>query len=59
MTGVQLALEWSEPCNDPQPTNQPPTPFDLRQHEMWDLRGQGPGPLALWTAHTVHAPEYL
>lgn len=34
-------------------------PFDLRQHEMWDLRGQGPGPLALWTAHNVPTGDLL
>ena len=38
---------------------QPPTRHDLRQHEMWDLRGQGAGPTALWTATTITAPEYL
>lgn len=59
MTGVQLALDWTEPCNDPQPSDQPPTRFDCRQHEMRDLHGQGPEPKALWTAHTIHAPEYL
>lgn len=37
----------------------PPTTFDLRQAEMWDCRGQGPGPAALWTATTIKAPEYL
>jgi hypothetical protein len=36
-----------------------PTPFDLRQAEMEDLRDQGPGPLALWTATTIHAEDYL
>lgn len=36
-----------------------PTITDLRQHEMWDLRGQGPEAADLWTAHTIHAPEYL
>ena len=42
-----------------EPTDRTPTPFDCRQHEMWDLRYQGAGPAALWTAHTINAPEYL
>lgn len=29
------------------------TAFDLRQIEIHDQRGQGVGPAALWTAHTV------
>jgi hypothetical protein len=45
--------------DDAEPGDHPPTPFDLRQHEMRDLRAQGPGPLALWTAHTVPTQEYL
>lgn len=59
MTGTQLALEWSEPCTTPPPANRPPTRFDLRQHEMWDVRGQGIEDAAYWTATTIHAPEYL
>lgn len=42
-----------------EPTDRPPTGFDLRQAEMIDLYGQGPGRLALWTAITIHAEEYL
>ncbi|WP_069769766.1 hypothetical protein [Streptomyces sp. LUP30] len=53
MTGEQLALTWSEPCNTPSPANRPPTRFDLRQHEMWDIRGQRIEPAAYWTAHTI------
>jgi len=49
---------WTDPCDHPE-TDTPPTRFDLRQHEMWDLRGQGPGPVALWTARTVPTQEYL
>lgn len=56
MTAVQLALDWPTDC---QPADRPPTPFDCRQHEMWDLRGQGPEPLALWTATNVPTQEYL
>lgn len=53
MTGVQLALDWTEPCNTPQSVNRPPTRFDLRQHEMWDIRGQGIEDGDYWTAHNV------
>lgn len=65
MTG-QLTLDdctpdWAEP--EPPPRRQPgdhtPSPFDLRQHEMHDLRDQRAGPLALWTAHTIDTGEYL
>lgn len=42
-----------------QPTDHTPTPFDLRTHEMRDLRHQGPTPTALWTAHNVPTGSYL
>jgi hypothetical protein len=45
--------------DDYQPGSDKPSPFDLRQAEMEDLRGQGPDPLALWTARTIHARSYL
>lgn len=35
------------------------TALALRQIEIHDQRGQGPGPRALWTAHTVPTQEYL
>ena len=47
---------WPTDC---EPADHPPTPFDLRQHEMRDLRDQGPGPVALWTATTLPTQEYL
>jgi hypothetical protein len=50
------AVTW---VDDYQPGDHTPTPFDLRQAEMEDLRGQGPTPLALWTASTVPARSYL
>lgn len=61
MTAVQLTLDDCDPTwpNDNQPGDRTPTRFDCRQHEMRDLRDQGPGPHALWTATTIHAPEYL
>jgi hypothetical protein len=43
--------------DDAEPGDHPPTPFDLRQHEMRDLRAQHAGPRALWTAHTVPTTE--
>lgn len=58
MTGVQLALEWSEPCNTP-PATDTPTPGDLRQAEINDLRNQGGNLAGIYRAHTIHAPEYL
>ncbi|PAZ15634.1 hypothetical protein CLM62_12625 [Streptomyces sp. SA15] len=47
---------WTD---DYQPSDHTPTRFDLRQHEMRDLRDQGPGPVALWTADTLPTGEYL
>jgi hypothetical protein len=60
VTGVQLALDCEPAWNpDYEPTDRPPTRFDLRQAEMRDLRHQGPGPVALWTATTITCKEYL
>lgn len=62
MTAVQPALDddltWIDHCAAP-PGDRPPTPFDLRQHEMWDLRGQHANPAALWTAHNVPTGDLL
>jgi hypothetical protein len=58
MTGEQLTLEWSEPCNTPPPTDTP-TPGDLRQAEINDLRNQGGNLAGIYRATTIHAPEYL
>jgi hypothetical protein len=49
-------IAWRD---DFEPGEHQPTRFDLRQAEMRDLRGQGPTPLALWTAHTIPARSYL
>lgn len=60
MTGVQLALDCDPDWNPAwQPTDHEPTGFDLRQAEMRDLRGQGPSPVALWTATTITCKDYL
>lgn len=48
-----------EPCDTTTAPDLPPTPFDCRQHEMWDCRGQGPSPAALWTADNVPTRSYL
>jgi hypothetical protein len=57
---TQLALDCEPAWNpDWQPGEREPTPFDLRQAEMRDLRGQGPRPVALWTDTTIKAKEYL
>lgn len=56
-TAVQLTLNddaWTDEPGDHQPT-----PYDCRQHEMRDLRGQAAGPHALWAAKTVHTGRYL
>lgn len=49
--------DWPDP--DHPPGDHKPTRFDLRQHEMRDLRDQHAGPHALWTAHTINAGSYL
>ncbi|WP_327592488.1 hypothetical protein [Streptomyces chartreusis] len=51
--------EWPDDVIDPTLNDRIPTPIDLRRHEMWDLRGQGVGPLALWTAHNIQPGSYL
>lgn len=50
--------DWTNPA-DHQPGDHAPSPFDLRQHEMRDLRDQRAGPLALWTANTIDTGSYL
>ncbi|BBC30041.1 hypothetical protein SGFS_013350 [Streptomyces graminofaciens] len=58
-------IDWHDICtnasdyDDYQPGDHAPTPFDLRQHEMRDLRDQGVGRVALWTADTVPTGRYL
>jgi hypothetical protein len=57
----------TEPEDRWKPTRRPrgrardytPTPHTLRQHEIRDCRGQAASPLALWTATTITAEEYL
>ncbi|MFC8423979.1 hypothetical protein ACFUN7_24390 [Streptomyces sp. NPDC057236] len=60
MTAEQLALDcdpsWSD---DWQPSDRTPTPFDLQQAELRDLRDQRASRRALWTAHTVPTGSYL
>ncbi len=52
-------IDWHDLCTDDEPGDHQPSPFDCRQHEMRDLRGQAAGPVALWTAETVPTQEYL
>jgi hypothetical protein len=59
MTAPQSAPDCEPTWPDPADSDQPPDPYALRQTEIRDLRGQGPGPVALWTAVTIHAEEYL
>lgn len=56
LPGFDCDPAWSD---DYQPNDRTPTRFDLRHHEMHDLRNQGPGPHALWAAHDVPAGSYL
>ena len=60
MTATQLALDcdpsWSD---DWAPSDRTPTRFDLRQAEIRDMRDQGPGPKALWTATDIPTRSYL
>ncbi|MFM9635925.1 hypothetical protein [Streptomyces turgidiscabies] len=42
-----------------QPDDQPPSVFICRLAEIADLQGQGPGPVALWTARTLDTGSYL
>ena len=49
--------DW--PATDQPPGDHAPSPFDLRQHEMRDLRDQRAGPVALRTAHTIDVGSYL
>lgn len=53
------AIDWTDICGDGEPSDRTPTPFDLRQHEMRDQRGQGARPKALWTADNVPTGSYL
>lgn len=60
MTAEQLTLDDCEPAwTDSDPSERTPTPFDLRQTEMRDLRGQDADPFQLWAAHTVPTGRYL
>lgn len=52
-------IDWHDVCTDAEPGDHQPSRFDLRQHEMRDLRDQGVGPVALWTADTVPTGRYL
>lgn len=64
-TGWHLTQPEPEPADcepawqDTAVSDRIPSQFEARQHEMRDLRDQGPGPAALRTATTINAPEYL
>lgn len=68
MTAAQLAVcepTWTDPEPKPDDDEGPwcktstPTPTDLRNTEMHDLRYQHAGFAALWTAHTIPTGSYL
>lgn len=60
MTARQIALDCDpDQTDDWEPSDRTPTRFDLRQAEIRDMRDQGPGPKALWTAHTIPTGSYL
>lgn len=52
-------IDWHDLCTNAEPGDHQPTRFDCRQHEMRDLRDQGVGAVALWTADTVPTGSYL
>lgn len=52
-------IDWHDLCTSAEPGDHAPTLFDLRQREIRDLRDQGVGPVALWTANTVPTGSYL
>lgn len=56
---ARTAAELAAPHRPAPDLDRTPTRFALRQAEMEDLRAQGAGPLALWTATTITAEEYL
>lgn len=65
MTATQLALDCEPTWLDPEPDDEDDdgpycTTTDVRRAaEIHDQRGQGVGPAALWTAHTVPTGSYL
>ena len=59
MTGEQLALDCDPTWTDPPAADRTPGPWELRQAEISDLRHQNATPYGLYTATTIHAPEYL
>lgn len=59
MTGVQLAFDCDPTWTDPQPTDEPPTPWAIRQAEISDLRHQGAALIGIHRAHTVPTGSYL
>lgn len=60
MTGEQLAFDcdptWTP---NPQPTDQPPDPWAIRQAEISDLRHQGAPLIGIHRATTVPTGSYL
>lgn len=58
-TAVQLAFDCDPTWTDPQPTDDRPTPWAIRQAEISDLRHQGAPLIGIHRATTIHAPEYL
>lgn len=48
-----------DPWPNPPTPNRTPTKADLRHAELSDLHNQGAGLHGLYTATTIHAPEYL
>jgi len=53
---VDCEPAWTD---DWEPGDHTPGPFELRQAEIRDMRDQGPGPVALWTAHNIDPGSYL
>lgn len=60
MTVEQLALDCQPTWRDAYtPSDRTPTADDLRRAELHDLRDQGAGLAALYTARTIPTGSYL
>ncbi|MDF2712879.1 MAG: hypothetical protein K0R62_8531 [Nonomuraea muscovyensis] len=58
-TAEQLAFDCDPTWTDPPPTDDRPTPWDIRQAEISDLRHQGAALIGIHRATTVPTGSYL
>ena len=52
-------IAWDDLARQANPPDDIPTPWDVRQAELNDLRNQGNNLIGIYRATTIHAPEYL